>query len=85
MGVVEDVDKSSYPKGVSTSFPGALSDLLDALDAARYRSAVWTPKVVVIIEGKRRQVIRRYEHGQVAWSASRAEIVHEPRNESPGQ
>jgi len=79
--VVEDAEKS--PKGVSTPFPGTLRGLLDALDAAQYRSAAGTPKVVVIAEGKQRQVIRRFEHGQEVWSASRTEIVHEDRGGSP--
>jgi hypothetical protein len=64
--VVEDAEKN--PKGVRTPFPGTLAALLAALDAARYRSTVWTPKVV---EGKRRQVIRRFEGGKEAWYASR--------------
>ncbi|TVZ07337.1 hypothetical protein EAS64_08640 [Trebonia kvetii] len=72
--VVEDADesaKSGIPPGV---FPGTLAGLLDALDAARYRSAAGTPKVLVIAEGKNRQVIRRFENGHETWSASRAEI-----------
>ena len=75
--VVEDADesaKSAIPPGV---FPGTLAGLLDALDAARYRSAAGTPKVLVISEGKNRRVIRRFENGHEAWSASRAEIRSE--------
>jgi hypothetical protein len=74
--VVEDAEKN--PKGVRTPFPGTLTGLIDALDAARYRSAAGTPKVVVIMEGKHRQVIRRFEGGEEAWSASSAEIRHKP-------
>jgi hypothetical protein len=75
--VVEDADasaKSNIPPGI---FPGTLQGLIDALDAARFRSAAGTPKTVTIVEGELRQVIRRYEHGQEVWSASRAEILHE--------
>ncbi len=72
--VVEDADgnaKSKIPPGV---FPGTLAGLIDALDAAGYRSAAGTPKVLIIVEGSRRQVIRRFENGIEAWSASSAEI-----------
>jgi hypothetical protein len=72
--VVEDAEDSSNPKAVRTPFPGTLAGLLDALDAARYRSASGTPKILVIVEGKRRQVIRRFEGGNEVWSASRADI-----------
>jgi hypothetical protein len=78
--VVEDAEESSDPKAVHTPFPGTLAGLLDALDAARYRSAAGTPKVVVIVAGKQRQIIRRFEGGDEVWSASRAEISHEPGN-----
>jgi hypothetical protein len=71
---VEDADKDSEPKSTPGTFPGTLRGLLDALDAARYRSAAGTPKVLVIVEGSRRQVIRRFEGGREAWSASTAEI-----------
>jgi hypothetical protein len=80
--VVEDADKeagSGTPPGV---FPGTLRGLLDALDAACHRSAAGTPKALIIVEGGRRQVIRRFEHGREVWSASRAEIRHE---EGPGR
>jgi hypothetical protein len=68
--VVEDADpeaRSGIPAG---TFPG----LLDVLDAARYRSASGTPKVLIIAEGKDRQFIRRFEDGHETWSASRVEI-----------
>ena len=74
--VVEDAEASSDPTAVHTPFPGTLAGLLDALDAARYRSAAGAPKVVVIVEGKQRQTIRRFEGGNEVWSASRAEISH---------
>ncbi len=61
-------------------FPGTLQGLLGALDAGMYRSAAGTPKVVVIVEGKHRKIIRRFEHGNGAWPASRAEIRHEHAN-----
>lgn len=80
--VVEDADenaKSGIPAGV---FPGTLQGLLDALDAARYRSAAGTPKALAIVEGKRRQVVRRFEGGREVWSASRAEIIRGSGDES---
>ena len=72
--LVEDAAKDAEPKGTPAAFPGTLQGLLDALDAARYRSAAGSPKAVVIAEGGQRQVIRRFEHGEEAWSASLAEI-----------
>jgi hypothetical protein len=82
--VVEDAEKRSDPKTARTPFPGTLAGLLDALAAARYRSAAGTPKVVVIIEGRHRTVIRRFEGGTEVWSASRAEIRHERGDGSQG-
>src|SRR5262245_30930996 len=75
--IVEDAAKSPDPKAVRTPFPGTLAGLLDALDAARYRSAAGTAKVVVMVEGEQQTIIRRFEGGAEAWSASRAEIRHE--------
>ena len=73
--VVEDADesaKSGIPPG---EFPGTLAGLIDALDAARYRSAAaGAPIALVIAEGEKRQVIRRFESGHETWSASTAEI-----------
>ena len=60
--------------------PGRLAGFLDALDAARYRSAAGTPKAAVIVEGKRRQVICGFEGGNQVVSAP-AEIRHERGNE----
>lgn len=77
--IVEDAERGTDPAGVSTPFPGTLAGLLDALDAGRYRSAAGSPKVVVIVEGKERKVIRRYEDGNEVWSASRAEISRSSR------
>ena len=82
--IVEDAEQGAGTEGLGTPFPGTLQGLLDALDAARYRSAAGMPKVVVIVERKRRQVIRRYEGGQEVWSASRAEIRSEHGDRSPG-
>ena len=79
--VVDDAEKNSNAKAARTPFPVTLAGLLDALDAARYRSAAGTPKVVVIVEGKQRKIIRRFEGGNQVWSASRAEIRHGPGNE----
>lgn len=71
---VEDADPESGSGIPAGTFPGTLAGLLDALDAARYRSAAGTPKVLVIAEGKSRQVIRRFENGHETWSASQADI-----------
>jgi len=79
--VVEDAEEGSNAKAARTPFPGTLAGLLDALAAARYRSAAGTPKVVIIVEGRQRKVIRRFEGGSEVWSASRAEIRHERGNE----
>lgn len=81
--VVEDIDGGPDPPGPRTPFPGTLAGLLDALDAARYRSAAGSPKAVIIVVGERRQVIRRFEAGNEVWSASRADIRRERGNESP--
>ena len=72
--VVEDADPEASSGIQAGTFPGTLAGLLDALDAARYRSAAGTPKALVIAEGKERQVIRRFENGNETWSASRIEI-----------
>ena len=82
--LVEDAEQRSDPKTARTPFPGTLAGLLEALGAARYRSAAGTPKVVVIVEGGQRQVIRRFEGGAEVWSASRAEIRHQSGNRPPG-
>ena len=75
--VVQDADKRGESGTQPGTFPGTLQGLVDALTAARYRSAAGTPKTVTIVEGKRKQVIRRFEEGREVWSASRAEIYGE--------
>lgn len=50
--VVEDADADATSKIPPAVFPGALQGLLDALDAARYRSASGTPKAVLIVQGQ---------------------------------
>ena len=82
--VVEDADKDSESKSTPGTFPGTLQGLIDALDAARFRSAAGTPKVLAIVEGKRRQVTRRFEGGHETWSASTTEIRGERRSSAPG-
>ena len=57
--VVEDADNSAGSGSPSGVFPGTLKGLLEALDAARFRSAAGTPKVLVVAEGNNRRVIRR--------------------------
>lgn len=79
---VEDADESGRPGSKVGVFPGTLHGLLEALDAARYRSAAGTPTALAIAEGKRRQVIRRFEGGKETWSASTAEI-REARRAGP--
>lgn len=74
---VEDADKKAKSGIQPETFPGTLAGLLDALDAARYGSAAGTPKALIIVQGKQRQPIRRFEGGREVWSASRAEIVRE--------
>lgn len=82
--VVEDADAGAKWKIPPAVFPGTLQGLLDALDAARYRSAAGTPKAVIIVQGRQRQPIRRFEGGREVWSASRAEIIHEHGDRPPG-
>jgi hypothetical protein len=75
---IHDGDRRARAQAVDPAvFPGTLQGLLDALDAARYRSAAGSAKAVIIVEGGQRQVIRRFENGTEAWSASRAEISRE--------
>jgi hypothetical protein len=75
--VVEDADKDARSKIPPGVFPGTLQGLLDALDAVRYRSAAGSPKVLVIVEGKKRHVIRRFEDGLEVRPASKAEVRRE--------
>jgi hypothetical protein len=82
--VVEDADESAPSKVPPGTFPGTLAGLIDALDAARYRSAAGTPKVLTLVEGSHRQVIRRFEGGREAWSASSAEIRRGEKNDARG-
>jgi hypothetical protein len=81
--VVEDADTSSTPKGPRAEFPGTLQCLIDALDAAAYRSAADTPKAIVIVEGKQRQPIRRFEGGKEVWSASFSDRTARSRSATP--
>lgn len=79
--VVEDADESAESGIPAGEFPGTLAGLIDALDAARYRSAAaGTPMALVIVEGDERQVIRRFHGGHETWSASTAEIHGERGN-----
>ena len=82
--VVEDADKDAKSDIAPGVFPGTLAGLLDALDAARYRSAAGSPKAVIIAEGRQRQIIRRFENGVEAWSASKAEISRDRGSEASG-
>ena len=84
--VVEDADESAKSGIPSGEFPGTLAGLVDALDAARFRSAAaGTPIALAIVEGNQRTIIRRFEGGKEAWSASRVEIVRERVNGDQGQ
>jgi hypothetical protein len=82
--VVEDADKGARSGSPTGVFPGTLQGLLEALDDARFRSAAGTPKVLVIAEGKNRQVIRRFEGGRETWSASTADIRRQDENGCQG-
>jgi hypothetical protein len=73
--VVEDAEPDVSSGIPAATFPGTLTGLLDALNAARYRSAAaGTPMALIIMEGSQRQPIRRFESGLKVWSASTAEI-----------
>jgi hypothetical protein len=84
--VVEDADESARSGIPPGEFPGTLAGLLDALDAARFRSAAaGTAMALIIKEGSQKQPIRRFESGREVWSASRAEIRRQddPRDHEP--
>ena len=73
--VVEDAEPGVSSGIAAATSPGTLTGLLDALDAARYRSAAaGTAIALIITQGSQRQPIRRFENGQEVWSASTAEI-----------
>jgi hypothetical protein len=73
--VVEDAEPDVSSGIPAATFPGTLAGLLDALDAARYRSAAaGTAIALIIMQGSQRQPIRRFESGQEVWSASTAEM-----------
>jgi hypothetical protein len=73
--VVEDADEGAGSGIAPGVFPGTLQGLLDALDAARYRSAAaGTGIVLAIFDGEQQTVIRKFEGGTETWSASTAEI-----------
>jgi hypothetical protein len=81
--VVEDADTSSTPEGPRAEFPETLQCLIDALDAAAYRSAADTPKAIVIVGGKQRQPVRRFEGGKEVWSASFSDRTARSRSATP--
>jgi hypothetical protein len=59
---------------VRKTYPYDLKSLLEALSDARFWSMAGGPLVVTVVTGRRSQVIRRFEGGKEAWSASTAEI-----------
>jgi len=61
--IVRDADVGGG-NSMARTFPGTLKGLTEALDDARFRSASGAPKVVVVMEGKQRRIIRRFEHGR---------------------
>jgi hypothetical protein len=61
--IVRDADVGGG-NSMARTFPGTLRGLTEALDDARFRSASGAPKVVVVMEGKQRRIIRRFEHGR---------------------
>ena len=63
--VVEDAEPGVSSGIPAATFPGTLTGLLDALGAARYRSAAaGAAMALIVIEGSQRQPIRRFEGGQ---------------------
>jgi hypothetical protein len=62
--VVRDVGTPSRLGKVYKIYRYTLPSLLEALDDARFRSYEGVPQVVILVEGKRRTIIRRYEAGK---------------------
>lgn len=50
--VVVDADEGTDPGGKAAIFPGTLQGFAHPLDAARYRNAAGSPKVLVIVRGR---------------------------------
>jgi hypothetical protein len=67
---------------VRKAYPYDLKSLLEALSDARFWSLTGGPLVVTVVTGRDSQVIRRFEGGKEAWSASTAEISGE-RGDGP--
>ena len=57
-------------------------EVLQICDIFRAKIVDVQPKALIIEEGKNRQVIRRFEHGNETWSASRVEVRGE-RQDGP--
>jgi hypothetical protein len=62
--IVRDADVGGGGNLMARTFPGTLKGLTEALDDARFRSAAGAPKVVVVVEGRRRRIIRQFDHGR---------------------
>ncbi len=62
--VVRDAGTSSRLGKLYKIYPYTLRSLLEALEDARFRSFTGPPQVVVLMDGRQRTVIRRFEHGR---------------------
>jgi hypothetical protein len=62
--VVRDAGAPSRLGKVYKLYPHTLASLLEALEDARFRSHTGPPQVVILLAGRQRTVIRRYEHGK---------------------
>lgn len=64
--IVRDAGSPSRLGKLYKIYPYTLSSLLEALEDARFRSFTGPPQVVILMEGRKRTVIRRFEHGRQA-------------------
>jgi hypothetical protein len=62
--VVRDAGSPSRQGKLYKLYPYTLPALLEALEDARFRSFTGPPQVVVLMAGRQRTVIRRFEHGR---------------------
>jgi hypothetical protein len=62
--VIRDAGTQSRIGKVYKVYPYTLKSLLGAIDDARYRSLAGTAQLLVLVEGKRQKIIRRFEDGK---------------------
>jgi hypothetical protein len=62
--VIRDAGTLSRIGKVYKVYPYTLKSLLDAIDDARYRSLAGTAQLLMLVEGKRQKIIRRFEDGK---------------------